>query len=86
MVDGRAEWQGTPSGASAEEPHFCKDPLYHRNAVGAAFVVSLGRFRLSATSETGTPIAKAHGTRAEALLATGKLDEPSVLSYLKDVF
>lgn len=65
---------------SAKTP-FTIEMLFERH-----FVVSLGRFRLSATSETGTPIAKAHGTRAEALLAAGKLDEPSVLSYLKDVF
>ena len=91
--DGSSGWSTAEQNGKAhhlvlplKNPIPAKTPFTIEMLFERHFVVSLGRFRLSATSETGTPIAKAHGTRAEELLATGKLDEPSALSYLKDVF
>ena len=86
MVDGEQNGKAHHLVLPLKNPIPAKTPFTIEMLFERHFVVSLGRFRLSATSETGTPIAKAHGTRAEALLAAGKLDEPSVLSYLKDVF
>jgi hypothetical protein len=50
------------------------------------FVVSLGRFRLSVTSDTVAPVAKKHGVEVEAILAQGEKASKAQLAHLRRHF
>jgi hypothetical protein len=50
------------------------------------FVVSLGRFRISATSDTDQPKAKKHGVTAESILAQGSKASKEELAELRRTF
>jgi len=91
--DGSSGWSTAEQNGKAHhlvlplaDPIAAKTPFTLEMLFERHFVVSLGRFRISATSEAGIPRAKTHGTRAEGLLASGKLDEPSSLEHLREVF
>ena len=50
------------------------------------FVVSLGRFRLSATTDAVAPVAKKHGAEVEAILAQGEEASKEQLAHLQRHF